>query len=329
MKKTILVTGGAGYIGAHFVNKLIEKDDAEVIVVDNFSQSKNNVIKSSNVSYYQVDIRDKQKLLDIFKKNSVDVVVHFAALANVPDSVSRPKNYYDNNINGGLSLLSCMLETGVKKIVFSSSAAVYGEPVSEIITEDHPTKPINPYGYTKLIFENILKDYQRAYDIDSISFRYFCAAGCDESLRVGEYHNPETHVIPCIVETLLGKRDEFFVYGDDYSTSDGTGVRDYIHVNDIVGAHINAMERLLGSNNLCEAYNLGINKGFSVMELIGAAERVSGKKLNYKVAPKRQGDPARLIADSSRAQQELGWKPRYIDIDEIILSAFNFFKKIT
>ncbi len=324
-EKTILVTGGAGYIGSHFVNQLL-RQDVKIVIVDNFSQTRKNIIKNGKVEYFECDLRDKSKLSDIFKKYMFDLVVHFAALASVPESIIKPHEYYENNLLGGLNLLECMRSTGVSKIIFSSSASVYGEPQMEEIKENHPKNPTNPYGYSKLVFEQILKDYSRAYGFNSISLRYFCAAGCDESLSVGEYHNPETHVIPCILKTLLGAREKFFVFGNDFPTPDGTGVRDYIHVNDLAGAHLKAMEKLFENGEICEQYNLGINKGFSVMELIKAAEEISEKKLNFEVKPRRHGDPSRLIANSSKAQAELGWKPQYLEIKDIILSAYNFFK---
>lgn len=324
MEKTILVTGGAGYIGSHFVN--LVKNNFKIIVVDNFRESKNNIIADKNIEYLDLDIGEEEELGNIFKKTPVDIVIHFAALASVPDSLTKPKEYYKTNIIGGLNILNAMAETGVNKIVFSSSASVYGEPATEIVKEDHPKNPTNPYGYSKLVFENILKDYNRAYKINSVSLRYFCAAGCDESLTIGEYHTPETHIIPNLVKTALGQRDEFYVYGNDFPTPDGTGIRDYIHVNDLAAAHLLAMEKLFGNNELCENFNLGINKGFSVLELIKITEKISGQKLNYKIKERRLGDPSRLIADSAKAQTFLNWQPQYLDIEKIIETAYNFFK---
>lgn len=324
--KNILVTGGAGYIGSHFVNLMRKQEGAKIFVVDNFSQSRSNILKDEKVKYFEVDLRDKPKLGEVFKDNNIDSVVHFAALALIPESVGNPQTTYDNNLTGGLNLLACMLDSGVKKIIFSSSASVYGETNVEVVSEDHPKNPTNPYGYTKLAFEHILQDYHKAYNIDSVSFRYFCAAGCDESLEVGEYHNPETHVIPCILETILDKRKEFFVYGKDYNTPDGTGIRDYIHVNDLASAHVAAVEKLVKNDNICTAYNLGINKGFSVLELVAAAEKVTGKKVNYKFADRRPGDLSRLIANASKAMEELNWQPKHTEIEGIISSCYNSFK---
>ncbi len=323
--KTILATGGAGYIGSHFVNKA--KSRYKIVVVDNFREGKKNVIKHENIVYCKTDIRNKEALLKVFKKYKIDLVVHYAALASVPDSMKTPEEYYHTNIKGGLNVLSSMKETGVKNIVFSSSASVYGETESEIIKENHPKNPTNPYGKTKLIFEGILKDYHQAYGINSISFRYFCASGCDESKKIGEHHTPENHVIPSIIETILGKREIFYVCGNDFQTKDGTGIRDYIHVNDLASAHLLAGKLLLSGKPTCEQFNLGINKGFSVLELISATEKISGKKLPYQIKDRRPGDPSKLIADATKAQKFLGWKPKYTDISEIIKTAYDF-KKI-
>jgi len=228
--KTILVTGGAGYIGSHFVNLLRKRSDYRILVVDNFSQGRENVLKDEKVPYLETDLRDKESLFRIFTENKIDAVVHFAAMATITASVSGPSLTYENNVVGGWNLLEAMVKGGVKKIIFSSSGSVYGESKSERLSEDHPKQPINPYGFSKLTFERMLSDYHVPYGIDYIAFRYFNPAGCAESLETGEYHKPETHVIPCLMETLLGQRNEFKVYGDKFATPDGTGVRDYIHV---------------------------------------------------------------------------------------------------
>lgn len=329
LNQTILVTGGAGYIGGHFVNLLRKQPGYKIEVVDNFCQTRKNIIKHPAINYHETDIRNKSGLLEVFKKVQPVIVVHFAALANVPDSVARPFEYYDNNVIGSINLLECMRAAGCNKIIFSSSAATYGEPDTELISEDHPQLPTNPYGYTKLVFENILKDYNKAYGINSVSLRYFVASGCDPALEVGKYHNPETQAIPCIVQTLLGQKEKFFVFGNDYPTPDGTGVRDYIHVNDLATAHLKAMEKLTSEPNFCERYNLGINKGFSVLELITEAEKITGKKLNYEIKPRRPGDPSRLVAGSTKAKAELNWQPQYTDIRQIIETDYNFFKSLT
>ncbi|MDQ5962362.1 MAG: UDP-glucose 4-epimerase [Patescibacteria group bacterium] len=324
-KRTILVTGGAGYIGSHIVSALRSSGGYRIEIVDNFRESRSNVIQDESIVYHEVDIRNKEKLMEVFELTKPDLVFHFAALASVPDSMENPAEYYENNVVGGLNLLECMRVCGVKKIVFSSSASTYGEPLTEEITEEHPQVPTNTYGYTKLIFENMLKDYNRSYGFSSISLRYFCASGCDVSAGIGEYHTPETHAIPSIVETLLGRRKEFSVYGNDFPTPDGTGVRDYIHVMDLAEAHTLAMNKLFEENLMCKQYNLGINKGFSVMELIKSAEEISGKKLSYSIKDRRLGDPSRLIANSDKAQKELGWTPKHLDVKDMIASTYEFF----
>ncbi len=325
-KKVILVTGGAGFIGSHLVDLLNKTGEYRIEVVDNFSESRNNVIKSPRVTYHEVDIRDKDRLMEVFLSTKPGIVFNFASLILVSESMTKPFEYFDTNIIGGINILECMRTTGVTKIVFSSSAAVYGEPLTEEIKENHTKNPTNTYGYTKLVFENFLKDYNRAYGFSSISLRYFCAAGCDIEAGLGEYHTPETHVIPAIIETLLGKRKEFFVFGGDFSTPDGTAIRDYIHVSDLVKAHILAMEKIFDNENICTQYNLGLNKGFSVTELIKAAEEVTGRKLNYSFKERRPGDPSRLVANSQKARDELGWIPKYTEVKDIISSSYEFFK---
>ena len=324
--KKILVTGGAGYIGSHLVNLLSNDTKSIITVVDSFRESRNNVQNLSNVFYEEVDIRDKKALSAVFKKAEPEIVFHFAGLASVPDSMKNPFDYYDHNVIGGINLLECMREIGTKNIIFSSSASTYGEPLTEVISENHQQVPTNTYGYTKLIFENILKDYKRAYGFSSVSLRYFCASGCDVKADIGEYHNPETHVIPSLALTALGRREEFFIYGNDFATPDGTGVRDYIHVIDLAEAHIKAMEKIKSSDGICEFYNLGINKGFSVKELIDVTEKVSGKKLKYSFKERRMGDPSRLIANSNKAQKELNWKPKFVDIKDMVGSTYTFLK---
>ena len=322
----LLVTGGAGYIGAHFVNKA--KDSGHVLhVVDSFRESDKNIIKAPNVFYYKVDLRDYEALQKVFENNHIDVVIHFAALASVPDSVVHPLKYYDNNLVGGINLLRAMKEYDISKIIFSSSAAVFGEPKTEIIDEDHVKEPTNPYGRSKLMFEQILQDCFRAYGLSSILFRYFCAAGVANEAGLGEYHNPETHVIPSLIETILGRREMFSVFGNDYPTADGSPIRDFIHVNDVSDAHLLALAKLNSEKPLCEAYNLGANTGYSVFELIDYVEKLAGKKLNYKISLRRAGDPSKLIADNAKAKKELDWQPKDSTSEEMVGSAFTFFKE--
>lgn len=325
--KKIIVTGGAGYIGAHVVKKLIEDNEiSDVHVIDNFSQTRANILSHERVTYHEIDIRDKNSLCSVFESIRPDAVLHFAALASVPDSVINPAAYFDTNVTGSMHVLDAMRRTGCNHIVFSSSASVYGEPQTEIISEDHPKNPTNPYGYTKLVVEHMLQAYHRAYDISSISFRYFCAAGNEPSCTLGEHHTPETHVIPALIETAMGIRKEFHVYGEDFPTVDGTGVRDYIHVDDLADAHIKALT-LLESKSVCNQYNLGINKGFSVRELIESIEAITAQTLPVLVKERRPGDPSKLVADATRAMKDLDWSPRYNDISDIIVTAYNAFIK--
>jgi UDP-glucose 4-epimerase len=320
--KSVLVTGGAGFIGAHVVKALRDGTEYNIHVIDNFSQTTKNIIKHHRITYHEVDICDETACDEVFRSTSPDAVLHFAAIANVPDSVSGPIPYYQTNVVGSLNILNLMQKYDVKKMIFSSSASIYGEPETEEIDESHPKEPTNPYGRTKLIVEQILSDYYRAYGIDSVSLRYFCAAGADPDGELGEYHIPETHAIPSLIEAHLGLRDEFSVFGDDFPTPDGTGVRDYIHVTDLANAHLCALQKVI-KEECCVQYNLGINKGFSVLELIQALERITGEKISYTTRARRPGDPARLIAKSNKAQSELGWKPKYVEIDSIVSSAFK------
>lgn len=320
--RNIIVTGGAGFIGAHLVKLLATQDDVMIHVIDNFSQSRNNILTRPNVQYHELDICNDVEMTKIFSNTKPDTVFHFAAIANVPDSVTDPAKYYRTNVVGSYNILEAMRHSGCTKIIFSSSASVYGEPESEVILEDHPKKPTNPYGRTKLMMEEMLKEYFTAYQISSISFRYFCAAGADPEGELGEYHRPETHVIPSILETILGRREMFSIFGTDYPTPDGTGIRDYIHVVDLAEAHICALHKL-DTDMLCTQYNLGINTGFSVRELIDTAERITGAKLTYTEKDRRPGDPSRLIADATRAMKELSWQPQYTNIEDIIRTAYT------
>lgn len=324
--KNIIVTGGAGYIGAHLVKLLAHQPDTMIHVIDNFSQSRKNILTRPNVHYHELDICNADDMNKIFLDYAPEAVFHFAAIANVPDSVTDPAKYYRTNVVGSYNILEAMRHSGCTKIIFSSSASVYGEPESEVIIENHSKKPTNPYGRTKLVMEEMLKEYFTAYKISSISFRYFCAAGADPEGELGEYHVPETHVIPSILETILGKREMFSIFGTDYPTPDGTGIRDYIHVVDLANAHIYALHKL-DAETICTQYNLGNNKGFSVRELIDTAEKVTGKTLPFTEKDRRPGDPSRLIADASRAMAELSWQPKYTTIEEIVATAYTSFQK--
>ncbi|MFA7298206.1 MAG: UDP-glucose 4-epimerase GalE [Candidatus Absconditabacterales bacterium] len=318
----ILVTGGAGYIGSHTVKLLLEQGLVP-IVFDSLENGFKEFVLSEK--FYQGDLRNLDDLERVFSSEHIDAVIHFAAYASVPDSVVNPDKYYHNNLIGGLNLLNTMNKYGVKKIIFSSSASVYGEPISEIIKENHPKQPINPYGHSKLVFEEILKWYNVAYQISSISFRYFCAAGASKDGIVGELHNPETHVIPVAILAALGKKEKFMIFGDDYPTPDGTGIRDFIHVEDLAQAHILGLSHL--DENICKQFNLGIGKGFSVKEVTEAVKKISGKDFKVEIGPRRLGDPSILIADSHAAQSFLNWKPKYIDLEDMVQTSFNFLSK--
>lgn len=316
----ILVCGGAGYIGSHAVYRLIEKGE-RVAVVDNLQTGHRKAVHPEAI-FYEGDIRDRHFLSNVFKNHEIDTVIHFAAHSLVGESVKQPLAYYNNNVYGTEVLLDVMNEYGVKQIVFSSTAAVYGEPKQIPIQEADETNPESPYGETKLAMEKMMKWVNVAHGIRYISLRYFNVAGAYGTM-LGEDHRPETHLIPLILQVPLRKREEIHIFGDDYDTPDGTCIRDYIHVLDLVDAHLLAVEKLRngGESNI---YNLGNGNGFSVKEVIEAARRVTGHPIPEKVVPRRPGDPARLVASSEKAKRELGWKPIYTSIEEIVASAWEW-----
>lgn len=321
--KNILVTGGAGYIGSHTVSELL-KLGYYPIVVDNLV--KGHVKAVCGGELIRADIGDREELIKIFHRYKIEAVVHFAAYSEVAESVTNPKKYYINNIIRSLNLLNVMIEMGVKKIVFSSSASVYGEPGNIPITEEEPTNPTNPYGQTKVMFEKMLADYEKAYGLKYVSLRYFNAAGADPSGKIGEDHSPESHLIPIILQVAEGQRDAIFIFGNDYDTEDGTCIRDYIHVNDIASAHICALKALQdGKPSGC--YNLGNGNGYSVKEVIETTQKITGCKIMIKQGERRAGDPARLVASSEKIKKELGWQPQYSSLETIITDAWNWFKK--
>jgi len=321
---TILVTGGAGYIGSHVVYDLIDKG-YDIIVFDNLVHGHREVLPD-NVKFIQGDLKNQESVEMVFKKHKIDAVMHFAAFAYVGESVKDPSKYFRNNVAGGLNLLDSMVGNEVKYIIFSSSCAVYGVPNKIPIKESEDKKPISPYGWTKLIFEKMLESYEKAYGIKYISLRYFNAAGARPDGKTGEWHIPETHVIPLILKTILGERKEFEVYGNDYPTKDGTCIRDYIHVCDLSNAHIKALEYLMGKEKSDE-FNLGTGKGVSVLELIKIAEEVTGVKLNYSFSERRHGDPSVLVADPSKANKTLKWDTKY-KIKDIVRHAWGWEKKM-
>ncbi|TVZ81900.1 UDP-galactose 4-epimerase [Aeribacillus composti] len=316
----ILVVGGAGYIGSHLVKELVEKE--EVIVLDNLSTGYRRLVDEQAV-FVQGDLGNKADLEPIFEKYPIQAVMHFAANSLVGESVVNPLKYYQNNVAATLTLLETMLKYNVKNFIFSSTAATYGIPNVELITEDYPTNPINPYGRSKLMIEQILADFASAYGLNYVVLRYFNAAGAYESGEIGEDHNPETHLIPIVLQHLLGQRDKISVFGTDYNTPDGTCIRDYIHVTDLAKAHILALEALLTGKKKTAIYNLGNGLGYSVKKVIETCEKVTGRKAVIEYTDRRPGDPARLVASSQKIYEELGWKAEY-SLEQIIESAWKW-----
>lgn len=317
----ILVTGGAGYIGSVLTEELIG-DKHSVTVYDNLSKGHRDAV-DEQAGFVEGDLLETEKLTEVLRTNRIEAVIHMAASSLVGESVQEPVKYYRNNVLAGLSLLEAMLAADVKKLVFSSTAAVYGEPQKQPIEETDPTAPTNPYGETKLAFENILKWFERAYDLRFASLRYFNAAGASEIF--GERHDPETHLIPIILQAAAGTREFVEVFGTDYPTEDGTCVRDYIHVTDLARAHILALDIL---DERSAIYNLGCGgAGYSVKQVIDAARAVTGREINVRFGKRRAGDPAVLIASSGKIKSELGWKPERQDLREIIASAWNWMER--
>jgi UDP-glucose 4-epimerase len=312
----VLVVGGAGYIGSHAAHVLRRKG-YDVIIYDNLSTGHKTLAEGFELVIG--DIADSAKLTTILKR--CDAVMHFAAHAYVGESVQDPRKYFHNNVTAALTLLDAVMESRVRKFIFSSTCAVYGNPVKVPITEANPRQPVNPYGATKLAFENALEAYGRAYGLRYVSFRYFNAAGADEDGSIGERHEPETHLIPLIFQAIQGKRAALEIFGDDYPTSDGTCIRDYIHVTDLAEAHVLGLEYLAKGDSL--AMNLGTGKGNSVKEVVGAVERITGCKVPTQIGPRRPGDPPELVADPSLAEKKLKWKARY-SLDEIISTAWKW-----
>jgi len=318
----VLVVGGAGYIGSHTVYELI-KDQQEVIILDNLSSGYMELVHEQ-AKFYKGDIRKKEDIINVFKNEQIDVVMHFAAKIVVPESVKEPLEYYYNNVEGVRVLLEVMNEFGVKKLVFSSTAAVYGE-ASGICLEDNVTKPINPYGETKLATEKMIQWVANAHGFSYVIFRYFNVAGADQSLKIGLMKDQLTHLIPVAIQSILGIREKLTIYGNDFNTKDGTCIRDYIHVSDLAYAHVLGAHYLL-NNGKSEIMNLGSNSGYSVLEVSQAVNEIL--PLKYEIGPRRDGDPAELIASNEKAKKILNWNPKYT-LKDIVLSDFNFRKKIS
>ncbi|WP_315069771.1 UDP-glucose 4-epimerase GalE [uncultured Clostridium sp.] len=320
---SILVCGGAGYIGSHTVHELI-KQNKDVIIVDNL-QSGHIKAVNSKAKFYKGDIRDSEFLDKVFSENKIEAIIHFAANSLVGESMEKPLLYFNNNVYGMQILLESMVKHDIKHIVFSSTAAVYGEPKKIPILEDDETNPTNTYGETKLTMEKMMKWVNKAHGITFVSLRYFNAAGAIEDGSIGEDHSPESHLIPLILQVPLKKREAITVFGEDYDTPDGTCVRDYIHVLDLADAHIKAVDYLLKGNE-SNIFNLGNGIGFSVKEMIDSAKEVTNEEIKVIIGDRRAGDPARLIASNEKAKKILGWNPKYTDVKDVISTAWGWHK---
>lgn len=320
----ILVVGGAGYIGSH-TNKELSKRGYETVVFDNLVYGHKESVKWG--TFVEGDLSNIDDIKKVFERYPIKAVIHFAAYAYVGESVIDPKKYYQNNVTNTLNLLSVMLDYKVDKIIFSSTCATYGHPLEIPITETHIQNPINPYGQTKLVVEKILNDYSNAYGLNSVVLRYFNAAGADIDTEIGEQHDPETHLIPLVLDAAIGKRSHISIFGSDYDTSDGTAVRDYIHVTDLADAHILALN-YLEKGNVSNIFNLGNGQGYSVQDVIDVSKKVTGKDINVIHEERREGDPAILIGSAEKAINELGWKPQYPSLESIIETAWKWHLKV-
>lgn len=319
-RPVVLVTGGAGYIGSHACEALAREGFAPV-VYDNLTLGHREMVKFGPLE--EGDIRDRQRLIEVIGKHRPVAVMHFAALISVGESVENPAIYYDNNVHGAQTLLDAMRDTGVERLVFSSTAAVYGMPPAQPMTEATPKVPINPYGRSKRMVEQMLEDYDLAYGLRSIALRYFNACGAHPAAGIGEAHEPETHLIPRALMAVAGQIDGLELMGTDYATPDGTAVRDYIHVCDLADAHVAALRHLL-AGGASDQINLGTGRGYSVKEIIEAAARVVGREVPHRFAPRRPGDPPELVADPARAAEVLGWRAQWTDIDKVIATAWDW-----
>jgi UDP-glucose-4-epimerase GalE len=321
MGSVILVTGGAGYIGSHTVLALRERG-RDVLVLDDLSEGHAEALRGAALA--RGSLLDREFVQQTFAAHRIGAVFHFAARCYVGESVTDPGTYYRANVVGTMNLLDAMVATGVQRLVFSSTCATYGEPAKMPIVEDMAQSPVNPYGETKLVGERMLRDYHRAHRLQSVSLRYFNAAGADPQGRLGEDHEPETHLIPLVIEAALGRRDGVTVFGDDYPTPDGTCIRDYVHVTDLSEAHILALEAMERGELGLAAFNLGNATGTSVLEVVRAAERVGGRPVPHRIGARRPGDPPVLVGSSERIGRELGWQPQHAAIDDIVATAWRW-----
>jgi len=321
----VLVVGGAGYIGSHMV-KMLHQTGHHVVTLDSLSNGYRDAVLFGE--FIEGDIADRQFLDQLFNKHQFDGVMHFASFIQVGESFEKPSMYYENNLSNTLTLLAAMVDAGIKSFIFSSTAAIFGEPEYVPIDELHKKHPVNPYGHSKLMVEQILNDFDNAYGLKSICLRYFNAAGADADGVLGERHIPETHLIPLVLQAASGRRNNISIFGTDYDTPDGTCIRDYIHIEDICSAHLLALESLFKG---CEsrAYNMGNGQGYSVREVIDMVKHITGADFKVIEAPRRKGDAARLVADSKQLQAELGWSPKYPELETIIQHAWNWEKKQT
>jgi len=320
----ILIVGGAGYIGSH-INKELTKQGYKTVIFDSLVKGYKEAVKWGD--FFQGDLANIEDIRGVFKKYPIEAVLHFAAFIEVGESVKDPQKYYQNNVKNTLNLFQVMLENDVKKIIFSSTAATFGNPQYVPIDEKHPQIPINPYGQAKLMVEKILADYDLAYGLKYVALRYFNACGADLDGEIGENHNPESHLIPLILDAALGKREDIKIFGTDYPTVDGTCIRDYIHVNDLAQAHILALKKLMDGGE-SDCFNLGNGSGFSVRQVIEVAKKITGVDFKVTETERRAGDPPELIADSKKAKEILKWEPKYFDLETIISSAWNWHKQL-
>ena len=319
----LLITGGAGYIGSHMV-RYAQEHGHEVVVLDDFSTGNEWAI--NNCEVIRVNLIDKEKLAILLKGKFFDGVIHFAAKSLVAESVKKPSLYYQNNLIGSINLIDEMIKNDINNLVFSSTAAIFGNPLANKISENHPKKPINPYGQSKLMIENILEDICLSHEFNAICFRYFNAAGAHYTGEIGESHEPETHLVPNILKSILANTNTLKIFGNDYPTDDGTCIRDYVHVTDLAQAHLRGLYKLQPQKGFT-AFNLGNGDGFSILDVINECEKVSGKNISYDVEARRDGDPSILVADNAKAVNELGWRPQYSNLTDIIRTAWLWHNK--